>query len=70
MLHSGEVVVGAASNPAKRICAINSGMNKAIPKSLQINKIIGVRDATEQRTYLGVVKKMISTYGADRVIAV
>lgn len=70
MLHSGEVVVGASSNPAKRICSINSGYNKAVPKPLQINKIIGVKSQNESRTFAGVVAKMCSRYGKDNVIAI
>ncbi len=69
-LHDGRIVVGQANNPAKRLCALNSGYNKAIPKSLQINRIIGVKEQTEQRTFAGVVNKMCERYGEDKVIAV
>ena len=69
-LHDGRIVVGQANNPAKRLCALNSGYNKAIPKSLQINRILGVKTQNESRTFAGVVAKMCNRYGKDNVIAV
>ena len=69
-LHSGQIVVGQANNPSKRICSINSGYNKSIPRSLQVNRVIGVKEQGETRTFAGVVAKMCNTYGKDNVIAV
>ena len=43
-LHDGRFVIGAATNPCRRITAINSGMNKAVPKTLQVNRIIGIKE--------------------------
>ena len=69
-LHCGKYVVGTAANPCKRIAAINSGHNKAIPKSLQVNRIIGIKPMTEERNTVSVFKKFCDAYGENRVLAV
>lgn len=69
-LHDGRIVVGQANNAGKRICSINSGYNAAIPQPLQVNRIIGVKEQNETRTFAGVVAKLCERYGQDKVIAV
>lgn len=69
-LHSGVFVIGQAHNPAKRIASINSGLNPSIKGSLQINRVIGVKEQSEERTFAGVVRKFCKQYGEDKVIAV
>ena len=54
-LHNGKFVIGSATNAAKRVAAINSGMNPAITKSLQVNRIIGIRPCNETRSLPSVV---------------
>ena len=67
--YDGRIVVGQANNAAKRIAYINSGFNPALP-AMSIHSIIGVKEQNEERTYVGVVNKMIKRYGEHRVIAV
>ena len=69
-LHNGQLVIGQASNPCRRIAAINSGMNRAIQESLQINKIIGVKEITRTKNLMTVVKKFCDRYGSERIITV
>ena len=69
-LHDGKFVVGQASNPCKRIAAINSGLNMHIKKSLMVNRIVGIKERTKERTLEGVVYKYCTKYGADNVITV
>lgn len=69
-LIDGRYVVGQANNACKRVAAINSGMNQAIPKSLQVARIVGVKAQEGERTFAGTVKYFIDKYGEDRVIAV
>ena len=69
-LHNGQLVIGQASNPCRRIAAINSGMNKAIKESLQINKIIGVKEITSTRNLMNVVKKFCDRCGSERIITI
>ena len=69
-LVDGRFVVGQGNNPSKRIASINSGMNPAITKSLQVYKIVGVKEQCEERTFAGVVKQFCEEYGQDNVIAV
>ena len=69
-LHDGRFVVGQCSNPSRRIASINSGINQAVKGTLQVNRIIGIREQNEIRTFAGVVKTFCDQYGADKVIAV
>jgi len=68
-LHDGRIIVGSATNAATRIAAINSGYNSAIPKALQVNRIIGVKPVTAERTLPSVVKRFCDKYGTDKVLA-
>ena len=70
MLHDGKLVVGSATNAAKRIAAINGGMNSAVPKALQVNRILGVKPVTEERTLPSVVASYCERFGENRVICV
>ena len=69
-LHDGRYVIGQANNAAKRIAAINTGYCPSIPQSLQINRIVGVKEQTGDRTLIGVSKQFIDKYGVDAVICV
>ena len=69
-LHSGEFVIGSATNASKRCAAINSGLNKAIPKPLQVNRIIGIKPCNEERNLPGVVAKYCARFGTEKVIVV
>ena len=69
-LFDGRYVIGAASNPAKRICAINSGTNAAIPKPLQVSRVVAIKEANENRTLPIVVNRFWQHYGEDAVICV
>ena len=69
-LHSGQIVVGQANNPAKRVASINSGLNPLIKGSLQVNRIIGIKEQKGDRTFASVVSKFCERYGEANVIAV
>jgi len=70
LTHKGEFVVGSANNAARRIAALNSACNQALPEPLSINRIVGVKERTDQRTLISVAKKFIDKYGEDKVIVV
>lgn len=69
-LHDGRYVVGSATNPCKRIVALNSGHNPAVPKALQVNRVIGVKPVEEGRNAVSVFKKIEAKYGEGSVIAI
>ena len=69
-LHNGTYVIGSDNNPSKKIAAINSGFYKAVPKSLQVNKIVGIKDLTGERTLMSVTKTFCDKYGDNRVVVV
>ena len=69
-LNNGRYVVGTATNPSRRIAALNSGMNKAIPEPLSVYRIVGVKPQDEERTLISVTKKLYDRLGEDRVLAV
>ena len=69
-LIDGRFVVGQSDKPAKRISSINSGMNPAIPKCLQIFKIVGIKPQEGERTFASVVNQFCNEYGENNVIAV
>ncbi|WP_413441254.1 hypothetical protein [Synechococcus sp. MIT S1220] len=69
-LFDGRYVIGQANNPSKRICSINSGYNSAVPKPLQVNRIIGIKEQNNSRTLIDVVTKCAEHYGDDAVICV
>ena len=69
-LFDGRYVIGAASNPAKRICAINSGTNTAVPKPLQVSRVVAIKEVNENRTLPIVVNRFCEHYGEDAVICV
>ena len=70
MLHSGKFVIGSATNAATRIAAINGGMNSAVPKSLQVNRVIGVKPVNDTRTLPSVVASYCERFGEERIICV
>ena len=69
-LHDGRYVVGQANNAGKRIAAINTGFCPSIPKALQVNRIVGIKEQTGERTLISVVQKFAETYGDDAVLVV
>ena len=68
-LHDGRYVVGQASNAARRIATINSGCNAAV-KANSVNRIIGIKEQNEDRTFIGVVKSFCERKGENNVITV
>jgi len=69
-LHSGQIVVGSASNPCKRIAAINSGLSPEVAKPLQVNRILGIKPMTEDRKPVSVFKHFEEHYGEGNVMFV
>ena len=69
-LNDGRYVVGTATNPSRRICALNSGMNKAVPEPLSVYRIVGIKEQTEERSLISVTKQLCDRFGSDRVLAV
>jgi len=69
-LHDGRYVIGSGTNAAKRIAAINSGLNKFIPQSLMVNRVLDIKPETEERSLPSVVAKFCDRFGEDRVIVV
>ena len=69
-LHDGRYVIGTSTHPTQRIAALNSGANPAVPKTLQINRLIGIKPVTEDRNMITTAKRYINKYGADRVICI
>lgn len=69
-LHDGRYIVGQASNPSRRLASINSGYHKLVRGSLQINRVIGIREQNEERSFAGVVNHFCAKFGNDQVIAV
>ena len=45
-------------------------MNRAILESLQINKIIGVKEITRKRNLMTVIKKFYDRYVSERIITI
>lgn len=68
-LHDGRYAIGQASNPSKRISALNSACHPLVPKSLSVNRIIGIKEQNEERTFSGVVAKFCDRYGTENVLA-
>ena len=69
-LHDGRFVIGADNKPGKVIANLNTGFYSAVPKSLQVNRIIAIKDQNEQRRLMTVVAKFCSKYGEDNVIVI
>jgi hypothetical protein len=69
-LLNGHIVVGSATNPCKRIAAINSGLCKAVPKSLQVHRVVGIKEQTQERNLVSVFKTFEERRGVGKVIAV
>jgi len=68
-LHSGEYVVGQSSNAARRIAMINGGANQAV-KANTVNRIVGIKEQNEDRTFIGVVNSFCERKGEKNVITV
>ena len=69
-LHNGTFVIGQASNACKRISAINSGLHPFVKKTLQVNRVIGIKAVDEQRNLPSVVAKFCEQYGDKKVLVV
>ena len=69
-LHDGTYVIGQANNCARRIAAINSGIIHGISKPLMVNRIIGIKDITDERNLMTVTKRFCDRYGDHKVITV
>ena len=70
LLHDGRFVVGQSHNSPKRIANLNGGMHPAVPKSLCVRRIIGIKEVNEQRTLPSVVAKLCRDFGEDKVICI
>ena len=68
-LHDGRYAIGQASNPSKRISALNSGFHPLVTQALAINSIIGIKEQNDERTFSGVVSKFCKRYGTENVLA-
>ena len=68
-LHSGEYVVGQANNAARRIAMINGGANQAV-KANSVNRIVGIKEQNDERTFIGVVNTFCQRKGEKNVITV
>lgn len=68
-LKDGRIAVGQANQPGRRIAAINSGMNKHIKRGSVLN-IVGIKERTSKRSYLGVAEKFIDQFGEDNVATI
>jgi hypothetical protein len=69
-LHNGKIVIGKDSNVARRIASINSGLSPYLKEVHQVNRILGVKPVTAERTLFSTVSKFCERYGADRIITV
>ena len=69
-LHDGRYVIGASNNPVRKIASLNTGFYKAVPKSLQVNRVVGIKDATAERTLMSVTKTFCERFGDDKVIVI
>lgn len=69
-LVDGKYCIGQANNAARRVAAINSGLNNAVPKPYQVYKIVGIKKQNEHRTLVSVVKRFADKYGDDRIVVV
>ena len=69
-LHNGKFVIGSSNNPVKKIAAINTGFYRAVPKTLQVNRVIGIKEQNEERSLMSVTKKFCDKYGEDNVIVI
>jgi predicted GIY-YIG superfamily endonuclease len=68
--HDGTFIIGVSTNPAKRIAAINSGMNPHIKQSLTIKTVVGIKPVTADRNLITVVKTFADKHGEDKLIVV
>ena len=68
--HDGRFVLGADMNPGKIIAALNTGFYSAVPNSLQVNRIIAIKEQTEERRLTKIVAKFCDRYGVDNVIVI
>ena len=69
-LINGQIVIGTASNPCRRIAAINSGLNPAVKQSLMVHKIIGIKEVNSERNAVSVYKHFASKVGKSKVLVV
>ena len=67
-LIDGRYAIGSANNVAHKIAALNSGLLPQVKKSLQVSRIIGVKDINNERNLPSVVSKFVTSKGLDRVV--
>lgn len=70
LLLDGRICLGSAKKAGRTIAALNSGKYPAVPKSLQVYKILAVKDITETRTLPTVTQRFCAKYGADNVVVI
>jgi hypothetical protein len=69
-LTDGRYLIGQATNPCKRIAAINSGCHPSLSKSLQVKRLLAVKPIDDERNLRSTVYKFCAAYGSDSVLAV
>ena len=69
-LFDGRIAIGSSTHPATRIRNINAGACRAIPKSLPIRRIVGIKEVTETRTLPSVVAQFCRDFGEDKIVCV
>ena len=69
-LHDGRFVIGASDRPGRTIANLNTGWYNAVPKALQVNNIIAIKDQNEDRRLMNVVAKFCAKYGDNNVIVI
>ena len=69
-IHDGRFLIGQATNPCKRIAALNSGCHPNLRKALQVKHVLAVKPMTENRNLCSTVYRFCEEYGPDSVLAV
>ncbi len=61
-LHNGTVVVGLSKEPGEVIASLNAGRIEQFPGHLQVNRIIAIKETTEDRSIESAIKKLSDNY--------
>ena len=69
-LHDNRFVVGQSHNSPRRIANLNGGMCSAVPQTLCVKRIVGIKEVNERRTLPGVVAKLCRDFGEENVICI
>lgn len=66
--HDGTIVVGQAKNAAKAIASFNGGEHSMEKGYRTVQRVIGVKPETEERTLLSTAEKFSERFGSERVL--